>query len=102
MSQCDSDMWQVGTSHLTHLGPKRWDGRREKGKKGEKGERMESPREKSSTFSLNFPAIGLTGSGEARDKVLPRGRCFALRPESRSFDKLQEVGVFLLLGLVFG
>ena len=72
------------------------------GKKGEKRERRESPKERSSTFSLNFLAIGPTVFGEARDKVLPRDRSFALRPESRSFDKLQEVGVFLLLGLVFG
>ena len=30
VNQCDSDMWQVMTSHLTNLGPNRWDGSREK------------------------------------------------------------------------
>ena len=72
----------------------------EKGERGEKRERRESPREISSTFSLNFPAIGPTVSGDARDKVLPRSRSFASRPELRSFDKLQEVVVFLLVGLI--
>ena len=72
----------------------------EKGKK-EKIEKEERALERESTFSLNFLAIGPTVSGEAKDKVLPRDRSFAPRLESRNFDKLQEVGVFLLLGLIF-
>ena len=64
-------------------------------------ERKRELRERSYTFSLNFPAIGLAVSGRARGKVHPRGKSFASRPKSGSFDKLQEVGVFLLLGLVF-
>ena len=87
------------TSHLTHLGPIGGKGReREKEKRKGKGEL----RERSSTFSLNFPAIGPTVFGEARDKVLSCGRSFAPRLKSRSLDKLKEVGFFLLLGLVFG
>ena len=40
------------------------------GKKGEEGE----SKERSSTFSLNFPAIGLSVSGGARDKSTPATR----------------------------
>ena len=65
-----------------------------------RGKEEGSFRERSSTFSLNFLAIGLTVLGGAREKVHPRGKSFPSRPESRSFDKLQEVGVFLLLGLI--
>ena len=64
-------------------------------------ERKRELRERRSTLSLNFQAIRSVVSGEARGKVHPRRKIFALRPESGSFDKLQEVGVFLLLGLVF-
>ena len=88
------------TSHFTHLGPNRWEGRgrkREK-KEGEKGEGRRS-RERSSTFSLNFP-IEPSVSGGARDKVLPHSESFKMRPKTRSLDKLQDVGVFLLLGLI--
>ena len=68
MNQCDSDIWQVRTSHLTHLGPNRWDGRRKEGRKG--GE-SKSFREGSSTFSLNFLTIGPAVSGGARGKCYP-------------------------------
>ena len=80
------------TSHLTQTGG------------GEKEKRKEEKcsRERNSTFSLAFQAIGPAVSGGARGKAHPRGKSFASRPKSRSFDKLQEVGVFLLLGLVFG
>ena len=46
--------------------------------------------------------IGPMVSGEARGKGHPHSKSFAPRLESRGFDKLQEVGVFLLLSLVFG
>ena len=46
-----------------------------KGRKG--GKRMEEEsRERSSTFSLNFPAIGTVVPDEARRKVLPRRKGF--------------------------
>ena len=73
-------------------------GRKKEKKEKEKGEL----RERSSTFSLDFPAIRPAVSGGAIGKVHIRDKIFAPRPESRSFDKIQEVGVFLLLGLVFG
>ena len=63
---------------------------------GESGKERESFRKRSSTFSLNFPVIRFAVSGEARGKVHPHGKSFASRLKSRSFDKLQEVGVFLL------
>ena len=55
-------------------------------------------RERSSTFSLNFPTIGLMIYGGARGKVHLRGKSFASRPELGSFDEIQEVGVFSYLG----
>ena len=51
-------------------------------------------RERSSTFSLSFPAIGPTVLDGARGKVRSRGKSFASTSESGSFDKLQQVGVF--------
>ena len=64
-------------------------------------ERREKEREKERvleretlTFPLNFPTIGPVVSGGAKGKVHPHGKSFVLRPKSRSFDKLQEVGVF--------
>ena len=59
-------------------------------------------RERSSTFSLKFPAIGPSDSGEARSKVAPHGKDYVWVPilgESR--QTLGEVGVFLLLALLF-
>ena len=73
----------------------------ERGRKGKRKEkRGRELRERSFTFSLNFSAIGPAVSGGARGKIHPRGKSFALRPESGNFDELQEVGVFLLLGLI--
>ena len=54
-------------------------------------------RERSSTFSLEFPAIGPSVSGEARSKVAPQGKSYAWVPILRRFDKLQKVGVFSYL-----
>ena len=71
-----------------------WD--RGRGRK-EIEKKEKSFRERSSIFSLNFPAIGPTISSEVRGKVHPRDKNFSSRPESGSFDKLQEVGVFFYL-----
>ena len=87
-----------GHSHLTHLGPNWWDGRGREGEERErKGGENKKFRERSSTLSLNFSMIGSSVSDGARDKVLPRGESFKLRLETRSFNKLQEVGVFSYL-----
>ena len=62
------------------------------------GERkIGSFKERSSTFSLRFPAIGPSISGEARSKVAPYGKGYTWVPVLWSFDKLQEVGVFSYL-----
>ena len=46
-------------------------------------------RERSSTFSLKFSAIGPSASGEARSKVASHGKDYTWVPASGSFDKLQ-------------
>ena len=46
-----------------------------KGKK-EKEKRVRNLRERSSTFSIGFSAIGLAVPGRARRKVLPRAKGF--------------------------
>ena len=69
----------------------------EKGKREKREKRRESSRERSSTFSLSFLAVGMANSGEARGKVHPLAKISASRPKSGSFDKLQEVGVFFYL-----
>ena len=58
-------------------------------------------RERSSTFSLEFPTIGLSVFGEAISKVAPHGKGYAWVPVLWSFDKLQEVGVFSY-SVIFG
>ena len=47
-------------------------------------------RERSSTFSLEFPAIGPTSSDEARSKVALHDKDYTWVPVSGSFDKLQK------------
>ena len=46
--------------------------------------------ERSSTFSLKFPEIGPSVSGEARSKVAPYGKDYTWVPVSGSFDKLRK------------
>ena len=60
-------------------------------------------RERSSTFSLSFPAIGPLASNEERSKVASHGKDYMWVPVLGSLDKLQKkkVGVFLLLALLF-
>ena len=48
-------------------------------------------RERGSTFSLKFPAIGPLASGEARSKVALRGKDYTWVPVSGSFHKLREM-----------
>ena len=53
------------------------------------GER-EGFRERGSTFSLKFPAIGPASFDEARSKVAPHDKDYTWVPVSRSFDKLRK------------
>ena len=71
----------------------------EKGRKEREGEGRRVERE-ALPYLYIFPTIGLSVSDRARDKVLPRSESFKLRLKTRSFDKLQEVGFFLLLDLI--
>ena len=59
-------------------------------------------RERSSTFSLEFPAIGSSVFDEARRKVAPHGKDYTWVPVLGSFDKLRKGRSFLLLVLLFG
>ena len=52
---------------------------------------------RSSHFSLNFPIIGPSTSGEIGGKVDPHCKGYPWVPVLWSFDKLREVGVFSYL-----
>ena len=64
--------------------------RRKKREKTEERGKVWDFRERSSTFSLKFPAIGPSVSGEARSKVALHGTDYAWVPDLGSFDKLRE------------
>ena len=71
----------------------KWIGRgREKGKESKRKREGKCGifRERSSTFSLEFPAIGPASSDEARSKVAPHGNDYTLVPVSGSFYKLRK------------
>ena len=69
-----------------------WERKREEEKREQTEERGKvwDFRERNSTFSLKFPAIGPSISGEARSKVAPHGTDYAWVPNLGSFDKLRE------------
>ena len=48
-------------------------------------------REKSFTFSLEFPAIGPASSEEARSKFAPHSKDYVWVPVLGSFDKLRKM-----------
>ena len=65
------------TSHLNLDQTIRWEEEKEKEEKEKKEEeREEEGGERSSTFSLVFPAIGPSIFVRARGKVRPRGKSF--------------------------
>ena len=59
-----------------------WERKREgeKEKTEERGKVWDFFRERSSTFSLEFPAIGPVSSDEARSKVAPHGKDYMWVP----------------------
>ena len=67
----------------------------------ERDRERESFRERGSTFSLSFPAIGPSASGEARSKVALHGKDYTWVPVLESLDKLRKGRGFLLLALLF-
>ena len=79
------------TSHLTPSSPNQFGRERERKRKKER-----EFRERVSTFSLDFPAIGPSNSDETRDKVNPHCKSYAWVLVLWSFDKLREVGVLRL------
>ena len=68
-----------------------WERKRgeEKSKPEERGKVWDF-RERSSTFSLEFSAIGPASSDEARSKVAPHGKDYTWVPILGSFDRLRE------------
>ena len=62
---------------------------REKEREGGKRRERDLFRERSSTFSLSFPAIGPSASGEARSKVALHGKDYKWVPVLGSLDKLR-------------
>ena len=70
-------MWQEVLSHLVQLGPN--GGMERRGRKEHKKNegKKESFRERDTTFSLNFPAIGQAVLGGARGRVHPQCKGFA-------------------------
>ena len=68
-----------------------WERKREEEESKRKREgKCEIFRERSSTFSLEFPAIGPANSDEARSKVAPHYKDYAWVPILRSFGKLPK------------
>ena len=102
-------MWQGNvrvTFPLGSSGPKQSDERErgEKERKKERKKRKERVRKggvRSSTFSLGFPEIEPSVLVGARGKLVhvTRATCGY---QNQWFVKLQEVGVFLLLGFILG
>ena len=81
-----------------------WERKREEEKKKSKRKRegkCEIFRERSSTFSLEFSAIGPASPDEARSKVAPHGKDYTWVPVLGSFEKLRKDRGFLLLALLF-
>ena len=58
-------------------------------------------RERDSTFSLSFSTIGPVCGSEARGRVDPHSESFASRPVLGVSKNSRNVGVFLLLALLF-
>ena len=85
-----NEKWTLGMRGQVLLTKSRnWFGeRKERERNREREGKCGIFRERSSTFSLKFPAIGQLASGEARSKVAPHGTDYAWVPILGSFDKL--------------
>ena len=70
-------------------------GKRKRGRK----EREEGG-ERSSTLSLEFSMIEPSAFVGARNQADPHSESYMWVPKSGSFEKIEDVGVFLLLGLI--
>ena len=100
-SQWELDTWQVRGHQVdpyplpTGLGGK-------KRKRGRKREKERAFRERSSTFSLDFPMISSSNSGETRGKVDPPLQELRVGTDIMEFRQLQKGRGFLLLDLFYG
>ena len=89
----EMDKWHERTSSLDPiLTQPVWEGKREKEREKER-----AFRERSSHFSLDFPAIDLSNPGETRGKIDPHYKSYTWVLVLWSFEKLREVGVFFYL-----
>ena len=90
--QGPNEKWTRGderTSPLDHVSQISLGEKKERGsKRRERG--REGFRERSSTFSVSFPAIGPSASGEARSKVALHGKDYKWVPVLGSLDKLRK------------
>ena len=77
-----------------------WEREKERGREQTERER-DLFRERSSTFSLKFPAIRPSDSGEVRSKVAPHGKDYGWIPVLGSFHKLRNGRVFFSYLLYF-
>ena len=66
------------------------EGRKKERKRKRRERERKGFRERGSTFSLKFSAIGPAHSDEARNKVAPHGKDYAWIPVLRSFGKLRK------------
>ena len=67
-----------------------WERKKREREQTERDREREGFRERSSTFSLSFPAIGPSASGEARSKVALHGKDYTWVPVLGSLDKLRK------------
>ena len=67
-----------------------WERKKREREQMERDREREGFRERSSTFSLSFPAIGSSASGEARSKVALHGKDYTWVPVLGSLDKLRK------------
>ena len=77
---------------LDNLDPNQFGRGKERGETNRERERKEERvfRERGSTFSLKFPAIGPSDSGEVRSKVALHGKDYKWVPVLGSFHKLRK------------
>ena len=67
-----------------------WERKKREREQTERDGGREGFRERGSTFSLRFPAIGPLASGEARSKVVLHCKDYTWVPVLGSFDKLRK------------
>ena len=67
-----------------------WERKKREGANGERERERDIFRERGSTFSLSFPAIEPSASGEARSKVALHDKDYTWVPVLGSLDKLRK------------